>query len=230
VAARAEFFLLTKTGKDACSEAYVGYCRDREHEPRFAIPWYERALASGCVAGEVHNNLAVAYSIADRSHDPETRFAMAEAQLNKALARLPDSPTVRLNLLLHELIEAEIFEDPVSQRAVDFAGQLTAEFPDDGYLHERAARLVAFASRSQPERLSEALSWLRRAVVLGHGPSSAGLAKDPFWAPLRTSPEFAALLNDARVLQPGQRSKSAISRILEPLSCASRYPALPVSD
>jgi serine/threonine protein kinase len=229
-AARAEFFLLTKSGNDACSEAYVGYCRDRKNAPEMAIPWYERALASGCDAGEVHNNLAVAYATADRSHDAATRYAMAEAHLVEALARLPDSPTVKLNWVLHELKKAELLNASVSQRAVDFARQLTAQFPHDGYLHGRAARLMVIASRSRPKLIPEALNWLGSAISLGHGPGLLRLGEDPFWDPLRSSPHFVALLNEARVVQPAQRRERAIPRILEPISCASRYPALPRSS
>jgi tetratricopeptide (TPR) repeat protein len=224
-AALADFFSLTKSGKDACSEAYVGYCQSRKHEPQLSIPWYERALASGCEAGEVHNNLAVAIEVADRSHDPETKFALAEAHLNQALARLPDSPTVKFNWLLHELSQVEYQGGSVSQRALDFARQLTAQFPDDGYLHERAARLMMFASASKAERLSEAMRWLRRAVDLGQRPPPTWLLKDSHWAPLRSMPEFAALVEDARATQPDRRSQRNIPQYLEPVSCAPRFPA-----
>ena len=229
-AALAEFFLLTTSGKDAGSEAYVGYCRSRRNEPQLAIVWYERALASGCDAGEVYNNLAVEIELADRSHDPETKFALAESRLNEALSRLPTSATVKFNWLLHELSQAEYLGTPVSQRALDFARQLTAQFPDDGYLHKQAAQLMVFASASQSERLAEAMRWLRRAVALGHGPSPTELLKDPHWTPLRSAPEFAALLDEAQATPPAPRGKRQIPRLLEPLSCAPRFHAAPGLD
>jgi serine/threonine protein kinase len=223
-AALADFFLLTKSRKDACSEAYVGYCQSRKHEPQLAIPWYERALASGCEAGEVHNNLAVAIQVADRSHDTQTKLALAEAHLSQALVRLPDSPTVKLNWLLYELNQVEHQGGFVSQRALDFARQLTVQFPDDGYLHHRAARLMMFASASQAEPLSEVMRWLRRAVLLGHGPQPMWLLKDPHWAPLRSMQEFAALVDKARTAQPRRRSERNIPQYLEPVSCVPRFP------
>jgi len=135
-----------------------------------------------------------------------------------------------LNWLLHELKTAEHFRDPVSQRALDFARQLTAQFPDDGYLHERAARLMVFASASQPERLPEAMRWLQRAVTLGHSPPLTLLLNDAHWAPLRPAPEFAALLDEARATPSAPRGESKIPRFLEPISCASEFPAPLASD
>jgi tetratricopeptide (TPR) repeat protein len=229
-AALGDFFLLTKSGNDACSEAYVGYCQSRKHQPLLAIAWYERALDSGCDAGEVYNNLAAEIALADRSHDPETKLAMAEAHLKQALARLPDSPTVKLNWLMHEFRAVESQEYPVSDRAIDIAHQLTAQFPSDGFVHELAAQLMALASASEPDRLFQAISWLRRACELGHGPSLSMLEKDRHWDPVRTSPEFAALLAEARAVPPGKRRELSISRVLEPLSCAPEQPASVGSD
>ena len=218
-AAREIFFELADTVNDARSAAFVGYCRSLRHQDSLAIPWYQRAISSGCTCGEIHNNLAVAYDLGARSLSAKQKFDFIEAELELALAAIPESETVKFNWVDYELKRLPFDGRTISERAIRFADELQRLKPDCGPVCLQTADVYSAAFSEDPERLDQAVALLRPAFHLGHAPPRDALLNARSWAALRARPGFHVLLDEmGTLIEPTDRGAS-IPRLLEPGQC-----------
>jgi serine/threonine protein kinase len=214
------FFELTKSGHDPLSEAFVGYCRSLRKQNTLAIPWYVRALGSGCTSGEVHNDLAVAYDLGDRASSVEETFRNIESHLESALAALPDSATVKFNWISYELKRYAYNGHQISPRAIEFSDALVRSRAKTGDVLISAARVYCLSSEVSPARRTEAVRLLRRAFELGNALQLAALINDPIWNPLRTDSEFRVLVDELQMTPRRSDQGASMPRLLEPRNFA----------
>jgi tetratricopeptide (TPR) repeat protein len=192
--------------------AYVGYTWSSQDFPVLSIPWYERAIALGSKSGAVYNNLAVAYDVAGKL-DRDERNVRIESNLEKALERLPEHPTVKLNWIIYDESMAQSGRRHVSERTLRFAAELAAQFPSSGDIQELAAR--AFVLSGTPDHLERSAKLLAKAAALGCSPPVEVILADAHWSQLQAIAEFDALIDVLR-RKATHRVGSPKSRFIEP--------------
>jgi serine/threonine protein kinase len=213
--------------KDPRSMAYLGYCFACEGNFGASVPWWEMVVDAGAATGEVYHNLAVALSKGANWYSRAERIEMAEDLLEQALEQLPDSPTVKLSWIMHDLRKLETSQAKLSERTPRFCRELCRQFPDDVNLHYNAASAFVHAYPNEPARLAQGVTLLQRAVELGLRIPAFALRNDEQWKPYWACDGFPALVDSiedgslASSLPQSPQRRQRIPRLLEPVSVSA---------
>lgn len=223
-----EFHTLATEFNDPASACYLAYCYGLQGNASSAIAWYSRAHAAGVESVELHNNLAVAYLTGRSEGSLSTRLDAARRHAAKALSLAPDSQTVRLNWILVELKLAAHEQRAVTPEAVQICRALAAECPECGVVQYSAAHAIVRSGVRTSETADEALEFVRRASLLGHGLPPDTLADQPPWDLLRLSPRYSQLGLGGPVAGADSSRDRQIPRLLEPtaLGTAATAPSI----